>query len=433
MIQRKRVMALILLALLVAGCGALRSGEGPTEVSFLTFGDPGERAAYATLVERFNASRDDIEVVMSHVPAPADYRARLAADFAAGSPPDVTLMNFRRIAAFLARDQLEPIGPYLERSETIGEGDFFPIALDAFRWKGEVACLPQNVSSLVVYYNRDLFDAAGLPYPADDWTWEDFVETAVALTVDRDGDGVAEQYGLGTEPTFFRAIPFIWQNGGEITDNPLFPRYLTLGEGGAQGALQWFVDLRQKHGVLPTRAEEAAMDSESRFIAGTTAMFLNSRRGTPTYREIDAFAWDVAPLPRGQLRADILHSDGYCLSAASAQKEAAWAFIEFANSAEGQRIVAETGRTVPSRPDAAESDAFLRPDLPPARSRVWLDALPTLRAVPVISTWDEIERAVDEEVERALYGEITVREAAFFAEQRTEEYFLMAAQHYPRE
>jgi multiple sugar transport system substrate-binding protein len=287
-------------------------------------------------------------------------------------------------------------------------------------------CLPQNISSLVVYYNQDLFDATGLAYPPDDWSWDDFVATARALTRDVDGDGRTDQYGLGVEPSLFRLAPFVWQNGAPLVDDETSPGQLVLTHPPTQQALEWFVALRQVHGVVPDRVEEAAQDSESRFVAGRTAMYLNSRRGTPTYREITDFTWDIAPLPRGQTSAGILHSDAYCLSRTTENKPDAWTFIEYANSVEGQTVIAKTGRTVPSLIAVAESAAFLDPTQPPRRSRVMLDTIPALRRVPVISTWEEIEKTASEEIERAFYGDISAAEAATLAVQRTQEYFLLA-------
>jgi multiple sugar transport system substrate-binding protein len=137
---------------------------------------------------------------VTHIPSGSEYRTRLATEFAAGNPPDVTLMNYRRYAAFAANDLLEPLGPYLANSELIQPEDFYPITIDAFTWDGVITCIPQNISSLVVYYNQDLFDAAGVAYPTADWTWDDFVKTAVALTKDTNGDGTIDQYGAGIEP-----------------------------------------------------------------------------------------------------------------------------------------------------------------------------------------------------------------------------------------
>lgn len=417
----KYVILLVSISLLVA-CS---SEPEVKTVTFMTSGDPAEQQAYLDLVAAFHERHPEVHVEVTHIPGDKDYRTRLSTDFAAGTPPDITLMNYRRVAAFGANDLLEPIGPYLDKSDLIQPNDFYTVALDAFRWKGTVMCLPQNISSLVVYYNQDLFDAAGVPYPPDKWTWDDFVTTAKALTLDLDGDGTIDQYGAGIEPSLYRLAPFVWQNNAPIVDDEMAPTRLTLTRPPSLEALQWFVDLRQVHGVVPTRVEEAAQDSESRFIAGTTAMFFDSRRGTPTYREIEGFTWDVAPLPYNETTAGILHSDGYCLSKTTENKDAAWTFIEFANSVEGQTIIAGTGRTVPSLIDVAESEAFLNSDQLPSRSRVWLDTIPTLRSVPVLSTWQEIEKTASEEIERAFYGDITAEEAATLSFQRTEEYFLL--------
>lgn len=423
MTTRNNLIKLILLILVLFSSSCTKNQQ---TVSFMVFGDPAEREAYLTLVSAFEEKHPDIDIEVTHVPSPRDYRTRLATEFAAGTPPDVSLMNYRRYGSFAASGFLEPIGPLLDKSEQIQPEDFYPITLEPFMWHGELMCLPQNISSLVVYYNKDMFDSAGMSYPADDWTWDDFLQTAVSLTKDVDGDGRSDQYGLGTDTSFFRLIPFIWQNDAPIVDDQDFPTRLTLTRPPSLEALQWFVDLQTVHGVIPDRLAEASQDSESRFIAGTIGMFLNSRRGTPSYREIDSFDWDVAPLPQGKSAAGILHSDAYCLSAVTENQEAAWTFIEFANSFEGQSIIAASGRTVPSLRAVAESDAFLNPGQLPAHSQVWLDTISTLRIVPVISTWQEIESVAGEEFERALYGDITAEEAATLSFIRTEEYFQLA-------
>jgi multiple sugar transport system substrate-binding protein len=404
------------------------TGESAT-ISFAVFGDPAEQAAYETLVATFEARYPNIDIELRHTPGQNDYRRQLAADYAAGIPPDVSLMNHRRIGNFAANELMEPLGPYLENSMVFQPEDFYPITLEAFEWRGTVMCIPQNISSLVVYYNKDMFDAAGLDYPSFDWTWDDFITIAKALTQDTDGDGAMDQYGLGTDASFFRLVPFVVQNQGAIVDDINFPTRLTMNRQVSMEAMQWFVDWRLVHGIVPTREEEASLDSESRFIEGTTAMFLNSRRGTPTYREISTFDWDVAPLPVGVQRAGLLHTDGYCMSAQTANKDAAWTFIEFANSPEGQAVVAATGRTVPSLIEVAESPAFLDPNAKPANNRVFLDTIPDLTRVPTIATWEEIEGTASEELERAFYGDVSVREAADTMFIRTEEYFRLANLH----
>lgn len=415
-------LALLLLPLLLFACRS----ESST-VSFTVSGDAAEYAAYETLVAAFEAAHPEIDVTLTHIPSAGDYSAKLVTDFAAGTPPDVSLLNYRRVPAFAAAGQMEPLGPYLDKSELIAREDFYPITIDAFTWQGDILCIPQNVSSLVVYYNRDLFAAAGVAEPADDWTWDDFVTTAVTLTRDSDGDGTIDQYGAGIEPSLYRLAPFVWQNGGRLVDDPANPTQLGLTRLPSLQALEWFVALQTVHHVVPDRTAEAAIDSETRFIQGTTAMFFDSWRGTPTFREAADFDWDIAPLPRGQEAAGILHSDAYCLSAAAKDKDAAWSLIEFANSPEGQTIIAGTGRTVPSLRAVAESDAFLDPAARPSRSQVFLDSVDHLQIVPLISTWEDIESTASEEIERAFYGDITAEEAAILARDRTEEYFALGA------
>jgi multiple sugar transport system substrate-binding protein len=396
-------------------------------ISFMVFGDPAELAAYQQLVAGFQTAwppvHPEITVDLIHIPSQADYRTRLSADLAAGVPADVILLNYRRYAAFAARGVLEPLGPYLAKSQLIQESDFYSQAIAPFRWQGELICIPQNISSLVVYYNRDLFTSAGLPEPQPGWTWDDFLAIAQALTRDLDGDGQIDQFGLGVEPSLFRVAPFLWQNGAELVDDYFTPTRLMLDTPEALEALQFFIDLQVQHQVVPNASEEAAEPSEDRFLNGRLGMFLNSRRGVPTYRTITAFDWDVAPLPQKRQVASILHADAYCLPSASQNKDAAWIFIEYANSPAGQAIVAASGRTVPSLRSVAESSAFLDTSQKPAHTRLFLDSIPTLRGVPVYPNWVDIEELAGEELRRAFYGETDLFEAVLTAIRRAQPYF----------
>lgn len=416
-----RILALsfAFVVLLLAGCG---SAAQPA-VSFMVFGGPEELAAYQSLVDAFHAAQSEVHVELRYVPDQAEYRRRLAADFSAGAAADVMLLNYRRFATFAGQGGLEPVGPYLAQSQLLDEGDFYPAVVDSFRFYGQLWCIPQNVSSLVIYYNQDLFAAAGLPYPGDDWTWGEFLAAAQRLTADLDGDGRTDQYGAGIEPSLNRLAPFIWQAGGELVDDPQNPTRLALDSPEAQAAMQWFANLQTEHGVVPDAVAESAESSESRFLNGTLAMFFNSRRGVPTYRTITDFTWDVAPLPAGVTAASVLHSDGYCLAASSKEKEAAWRFIEYANSVAGQELVAATGRTVPSLRAVAESPVFLEPDEPPARSQVFVDAMEVIRAVPVMANWPAIEDTASQDIEQAFYGRVSVPEAAAAAIERTRQFF----------
>ena len=420
-----RLVRSVLSFALVLSVAAPAAAQDSGEVSFMVFGDPAELDAYQSLAAAFEEAHPEIDLELIHIPSTSDYRARLGVDFAAGDPADVVLINYRRYAPFAAMGALEPLAPYLRRSDVISESDFFSVATDPFKWRGQLMCIPQNISSLVVYYNRALFEEAGLPYPADDWSWDDFLAAAQALTLDTDGDGDIDQYGLGTEASIFRLAPFVWGAGGELVvlESGLRPIRLALDSRAAREAVEWFVELQTVHGVVPDALAEMAESSESRFLNGRTAMFLNSRRGTPTARAVEGLDWDVAALPTGVEPAGILHSDAYCMAAAAEDKDAVWTFIEFANSPAGQAIVAESGRTVPSLIDVAASEAFLDPSARPANSQVWLDTVDTLGTVPVMASWVDIEELTGDELERAFYGQAPVDEVIASMIRRTNPFF----------
>jgi multiple sugar transport system substrate-binding protein len=439
-----KVVAGLLAAFLCAfvlACGGSDQGSSGS-VRFLVFGDPPEINAYRTLIDAFAEEEPDIDVQLVEASDRDDLIARLATSLAGGAPPDLFLMNYRFYGQFAARDVLEPLAPYVDDSDVFDEDDFYEEAVDAFRWQGELTCLPQNISSLVLYFNRDLFEKQGVPEPKNGMTWLELLDRAKALTLDKNGNPVrgadpdlpqantapAEIYGLGIEPTIIRFAPFIWSNSGDIVDDQEAPTQLTLNNPEAREVIQSVFDLRIKHGVVPTDQEVEAEDDESRFANGRLAMLLQSRRSVPFFRESARFDWDVVSLPAFDKPAGILHSDAYCMTKASKSKDSAWRFVEYALGPEGAKVVAETGRTVPSLKSVAESDAFLDPAKKPANSRVFLDGIPNIRNVPTISTWPEIEDVSGGIFENGMYLGQPVDQVIAEVEQKTKPLFARAKQ-----
>jgi multiple sugar transport system substrate-binding protein len=423
----------MLLALLIISCAPIQvqpaapGTAAPVTVTFLVSGGPPEQAAYAAVIEGFHARQSDVRVEMTAVPGTSDFLTRLTTDFAAGAPPDVFLINYRRMTQFYNHDAMEPLGPRLQASASLEEEAFYPVALDAFRdGQGTLVCLPQNISSQVVYYNEELFDQAGIAYPAPDWTWAEFRQTAIALTLpDQDGDSFPDQYGLALEPALIRMAPWIWQNGGEIVDDPAHPTRLSLDQPETRAALQFVIDLAKVDGVVPNLDATAVASLQDRFLAGNVAMYIDSRVFTPTMRETVTFRWDVAPLPRGQQAANVLHSDGYCMARASKVKDAAWQFIEYAMGEEGQTIASQLGRTVPSLRTVAASPAFLDSTQPPPSAQVWLDNMENnMRVLPKIENWNAIERTAATELEQAYQGAETLDEVIANIEAMAAEGFI---------
>ena len=334
------------------------------------------------------------EVQLLEIPDREAHLAKLLTSFAGGDPPDVFLINYRNFGGYARRGVVEP--PDVDAKQ------LYPQPVDAFTVNGRLQCVPQNVSSLVVYINLDAFAKAGLERPAPDWTFTQFVAAAERLKA-------AGFDAVGVEPGIVRASAFVWAAGGEVVDRTEDPTRFTLDTPEARRGLERLVALRSR-GLSPSAKEAESRSLDERFIDGSLAMFMSSRREVPNFRTIERFRWDVAAFPRAEQDFTVLHSDAYCV-AKKGNSAAAAAFVEYAAGPKGQELLARSGRTVPSRPAIARSPAFLDRSQPPASSQVFLDAIPRIKRLPTDAQWTEAEDAADLALERMYYGDLTIDEA----------------------
>ena len=397
--KRLAVIALVLLA----GCGSDDGGSGDAagSITFQVTGDPEETRVYRELAEIYrDQTGREVEVV--EVPERDVHLAKLATSFSAGRPPDVFLINYRHMGGLAARGAIEPAGPRLDGSKAFSRGDFYPLPLQAFEFGGELQCVPQNASSLAVYYNADAFREAGVPRPGKSWSYEQFAAAAKQLTADG-------RHGVGIDVSLIRTAPWIWGAGGELVDDEERPTRLLFDTPEGRRGLDRLLALR-RNGWAPTADEADAKPVDERFLDGSVAMFMSSRRDVPLLRTITGFEWDVAPFPTAVEPASVLHSDGFCM-AEGANTEAAWHWIEFALGREGQEVLARSGRSVPSLRAVAESPVFLEPGDPPTNSRVFVDALEHMHRLPTTENWVDLEQRADDILAELYYGRLEMDEA----------------------
>ncbi|GGS30482.1 ABC transporter substrate-binding protein [Actinokineospora fastidiosa] len=391
-----RARAVCLAVLLAASACAEPSADGPARITLQIRAEPEEAAVYRSLISAYQGGEVELVAVGRD-----DHLTRLSTAFASGDAPDVFLINYRDYAPFVQRGAVRAVGPLLEE-QGVNTADYYEQPLRAFTYNGALQCMPQNISSLVVYWNRALFRDAGAAAPSAGWTWDDFVRTARALT----SDGVK---GVGIDASITRMAPFIWGSGGAIVDDDAAPTRTTLHEPGAKAALQAVLDLIGT-GATPSKEQLAAQGVEEQFMTGKLAMFLSSRVEVPALREQRGLDFDVAALPVMGEPASVLHSDAYCVSSTSENAEAAARFIAYAVGQQGQTITALGGRTVPSLRSVATSPAFLSPTRAPASSQVFLDAIPHLRHTPVVPSWPEVEDVIGTQLERAFHDGVPLEE-----------------------
>lgn len=377
---------LVPVLLLLAACGGGADPVGPQQaepqrLTVQAAGGEGELAALREMLDAFEQSRPGVTVDFVGVPDQGDHIAKLSTAFAGGSPPDVFLLNYRRLGPFVERGVLAP-------PEDVPDG-LFEASVEAFTYDGELACLPQNASSSVAYLNTDLFARAGVPLPQADWTWEDL--EAAARTFD--GEGIA---AVGFAPEVRTVAPFVWTAGGELVDDTDDPTRTTLDTPEARRALTYLAGLQQ-YGVDAT--VRAASEPVDLFEQGRLAVFVDSRRSVPAFRKAEGLSFDVRPLPRadaGTPSRTLLASDAYCVAEASDSPQLAADLATFALGPEGGAVLARSGRTVPASTALAESDDFLAPDQEPASARVFLDVLDDVRRLPNVAAQDEAEEVAND-------------------------------------
>lgn len=400
-----RVLALIgvLLAsaFTLAGCGKGRTVAGQTEIVYLTRATPDQLDVWRKATDAFMRLNPDVKVRFENLPY-AQYWDKFQTMNAGGVAPDIIFMESSRFPKFASSGTLENLDSYIKRDGDVNLPDFYPKALDSYRWKGALYGMPNDIAIGVVFYNKDLFDEAGVPYPKTGWTWNDYLNAAQMLTFDFDEDGRIDQYG--TMVGDWRH--FVWQNLGETVDDPLHPTRSTMSTPAVEEALQWLVDLRFKRHVTTRPGELADMGGYEMFMTGKVAMVFGGHWDVPTYSKITRFRWDVAPLPKRKTRAN--NAYGSCLSipSKSRHKDAAWRYVKFLTGPEGQKLMVDADFSTPARRSIAKSKNYLTP--PPDSEQVFINEIPFGHQLPLTPKYLEMQNIANEEMDLMWMGQRSV-------------------------
>jgi multiple sugar transport system substrate-binding protein len=219
--------------------------------------------------------------------------------------------------------------------------------------------IPKDFDTIGLFYNKELFDKAGVKYPDDTWTWDNLLDAAKKLTV-RDGSGNISQYGfVATSGGQTCTYDFILANGGKILTEDRMKSAINTPE--SAEALQYLYDMMYVHKVSPTGAEQKETDHEKLFQSGKIAMIPNGSWVVPPYFQALGDKVNVAPLPQKKERGNVIHGLGFAVSAKSKNPEAAWQFAKFCATKEAQEY--EAGVVIPAFSGA---------------EKVWLDAYPSM-------------------------------------------------------
>ncbi len=298
----KRALTLVaLFAVLAAAC---TSGDGSgTDTSGGTSGGPVEieiwhgqsdtaKKAMDTLVERYNASQDQVKVIVSSGGVTTDEMlAKVTTSIAAGTYPDIAYMYGSWGGNLATSPKIADLTEAV-KDPSVQWDDFWPAASQTATINGKVIGFPAIIDNLSVIYNKDLFDAAGLDYPSADWTWDDFRTTAAALRDESKGIYGVNYPVTGDEDTVWRFWPFLWQAGGEVlSDDGTTATFNS--QAGVDALTLWQQMAVTDGSVYLDPTDEKA---EPLFTSGHLAMFVSGPWEVPVLEE-NNMNWGDQVLP----------------------------------------------------------------------------------------------------------------------------------------
>ena len=322
-----------------------------------------------------------------------------------------------------SRDAVLSLDPFLDADPSFSTDDFYPALLAPFIRQGQLLGLPGEARPEIFKYDKTLFDAAGVAYPAANWTTGDFLETAVALT---QGKGRRKRYGFVGAVSEVRSLTLMMERyGATLVDTSVDPATATLNEPSTVEALRWYVDLSTLYGVKP--AALANHRDRSKLIdSGRAAMWMTLESWELLLSQ-DEPNFGVASIPAGPngtaggTAGAYRYVDGHFISAHTEVGQACWEWITF--------LTAQPDAVwgVPARRSVVESDAY-RQLVGDERAAVYRASVAGANRAPISQFYGDqgwltvvmvlLDRAYDQVIE----GKATVEEALDAAQHTFDEY-----------
>jgi multiple sugar transport system substrate-binding protein len=356
-------LALTLTACAGQGQGQQKEDEGSSggkvTLSFWNGFTGPDRAAVEGLVKQYNASQDKVTVTMQISPWDVFFQ-KLLPSIAAGKGPDLMAMDSVQLPQYASRGVLAPLDDWYD--EPTNEADnLVQSAVDGTRWDGKSYGVPMNFTTLLLYWNKDMFKAAGLDPESPPKDWAEFQADAKKLTKDANGDGKPEQYGLSIadHATIAMWPILLWGNGGGVVSDDGKKAMLDDPET-VQAMDEWAALVRKDH-IAPIGL--AGADADKLFQSKKAAMEIVGPWMTTGFKDAGIDFGLAAPPagPAGPVTLGTSVSFAVNAKTSDAKAEAAREFMGFWNSKKSQVYWAVNSGFPPNRTDIPASEISENP------------------------------------------------------------------------
>lgn len=322
-----------------------------------------------------------------------------------GTAPDIIYIN-EWCYSLAYRDVLMALDSFIEADEDFDLSYYPESLLVPLRYEDQLYALPQEVSPYVIYYNKDMFEAAGLEMPTDDWTIDEFYEAAKALT-DPEKNVYGYRYASGADPF----LGWLSRAGVDFDTSGTEVQGLDTQE--ALNALEFLYNLVVVDQISPNPAALTAMgtNADAMFRNQSVAMESMGLWMLPQYKADPlSFEWDVVRMPMDQnqrTKAGILN---WGISADTKNPDAAWDLLKFLVGPESMEIVAESNMALPATTDEAANQIVLDTHFP-ENVQAFVDSVPDVDMTDQLSIYrTEANTKLQELVDKMLIGESTPEE-----------------------
>lgn len=365
-------------------------------------------AATDAAMERFAVTHPNVTIEPNYVPVGGGewgaYTNAFLNEVASGNAPDIigsAIEGFAEMAASGVLLDLETIVATDEAAQAVMAGIETNL-LDGMRTKGtgDLNFFPTQWNNIVMFYNKDMFDAAGIDYPSDDWTWEDFLAAAQATTV-KDANGNTTQFGYFVPGFNFGMQPWFMTNSASVLDADWIEPTVDTAE--YRETLQFMHDLINVHGVAP--AFEPGVGTE-KFTAGQVAMYSAGHWPVPAIREALENV-GVAHMPMNTVQTTVFGIGGLAITKDSPNIDLAWAFVTELAGEQYQQDLADVGASIPSmRKYALDADYISWPD----NSEIFYQTAATALPVPAPSNFAQVQEITDRYFATFVNGEVSLED-----------------------
>ena len=364
---------------------------------------PDQEPTIQKVVDAFEAEHTNIDVSLRVIPW-VDYWNTLKTTASGGTGPDVAWMLGAQIAPYLEGKALLPLDDAIKEAG-IDTSGYPQMLLPLYQADGATYALPKDFDTIGLWYNKDLFDKAGIAYPDASWTWDTVAENAAKLT-----DSSANQYGIAApidaQAGYYNTIP---QAGGFV----ISPDGTKSGYDDPKSieGIAFWTDLVAK-GYSPSLQSFADTEAVAQFMSGNIAMMYTGSyfAGRFANDEYASTHFDVAPMPKGPAsNASVINGMGNVAFANSKHPKEAAELATFLSSPEASTIQSESGAVIGSYKGTQQAwvDA-----LPMFHAQVFLDAVDGAVVYPTSKNTDAWASREGELLTPAWTGDQTPAEAA---------------------